>query len=211
MTTEKEVKSVLMGRMLPTEDGRLSSIPKNDFRLPIGISDGAGAVRFFGLARKARRLDTKEPRLSVMAAVPKAMQNIGRALILQELPYVRACFIRYVMTRPVVITLEYEGEVPYVTAWAGRGISGLISINRALKALAGELPGSIRLSEEEPPKPAKKKREKKKKQPEESMQVPPQDAAAAGPEPEGPAPQETPIPEEEPKNENVSVQEVTGI
>ncbi|MBR0521582.1 MAG: hypothetical protein IJJ75_00135, partial [Firmicutes bacterium] len=101
--------------------------------------------------------------------------------------------------------------VPYVTAWAGRGISGLISINRALKALAGELPGSIRLSEEEPPKPAKKKREKKKMQPKESMQAPPQEAAAAGPEPEGPAPQEAPIPEEEPKNENVSVQEVTGI
>ena len=164
-----EIKRVLMGRAVLATDGRLIAVPGGTFmKTPIGIGDGAGAVMFLGMSRRIRRYETKDGRARVTEAVKKSMQNIGRGLILNEQSEAVACLIRYLLTRPVVLVFTWENSTPTLTAWTGRGLTGWISLRRAIKAFEKGLPDTmtaneIKVSEEE--KEAKKaKKEEKKRQ-----------------------------------------------
>ena len=95
----------------------------------------------------------------------EAMFHSGRRLTLVEHPETAACFIRYVLTRPAVITVEVRDGVPVVTAWSARGLTGWISTRRALHTFAAHLPEGVSLSKEKAPAAAdeeKTRREKRK-------------------------------------------------
>ena len=164
-----EIKRVLLGRAVLADDGRLIAIPAGTFmKTPIGIGDGASAVGIFGMSHRIRRYETKDGRTRITEAAKKSMQNIGRGLILNEQPEAAACLIRYVLTRPAVLVFTWEDGTPTLTAWTGRGLTGWISLCRAIKAFEKGLPDTmteneIKVSEEE--KEAKKaKKEEKKRQ-----------------------------------------------
>jgi hypothetical protein len=143
-----EIRRVLMGRALLGEDGRLYPIPAGMImRTPVGVGDGAVSIRLFGAARRVRRYETKDGRARVMETAKKAMGNIGRGLALSEQPEALACLIRYVLTRPVVLTFDYENGVPTLTAWAGHGLGGRLSLRRAIRAFESSLPDSMTPSE----------------------------------------------------------------
>ena len=164
-----EIKRVLMGRAILADDGRLIAVPAGTFmKTPIGIGDGATAVRFLGMSRRIRRYETKDGRARVNATVTKAMQNIGRGLILNEQPEATACLIRYILTRPAVLVFTWEDGTPTLTAWTGRGLTGCISLRRAIKAFEKGLPDTmtaneIKVSEEEKKTRKEQKEEKKRK------------------------------------------------
>lgn len=162
MTKEakQEIRRVLMGRTMPTEDGKLVAMEKGQYRMPIGISDGAGAVRFLGVCKKAKRLKVScaAPKAKLLAV--KVMQDVGRELFLPEQPEAAACLIRYLLTRPAVLVFDFQDGVPLLTAWSGRGLTGWISIRRALHAFLKRLPKQFTVSNEAVPldeKEAKKK------------------------------------------------------
>ena len=164
MTNEKkEIRSVLMGRVYVEENGKLTSISAGQFHLPVGVADGATAVRFLGVARRARRCDSTLSVKKTLAAAETTMREIGRGLTLREQPDAVACLIRYVLTRPVVLTFRYLDGVPVLTAWAGRGLTGWISLRRALSAFARHAPEALKLSGRELPKEKEKPRKEKKK------------------------------------------------
>ena len=165
MTNEarQEIRRVLMGRTVPTEDGKLVALEKGQYRMPIGISDGAGAVRFLGVCRKAKRLKVScaEPKAKLLAA--QVMRDVGRELYLPHQPEAAACLIRYLLTRPAVLVFDYQDDVPVLTAWSGRGLTGWISLRRALRAFLKRLPKQFSVSDKPVPPDEKeaKKRERK--------------------------------------------------
>ena len=160
-----EIKRVLLGRAVLAEDGRLAAIPAGTFmRTPVGIGDGANAVRFLGISRRVRRYETKDSEVQVAEAVLRSMQCIGRGLALNEQPESIACLIRYILTRPVVLVFAYEDGVPTLTAWTGRGLTGRLSLRRAIRAFEKGLPDTMRPSEHKPPREKPRKRRKMKEQ-----------------------------------------------
>ena len=91
------------------------------------------------------------------------MRQIGRGLSLREQPEAAACLIRYVLTRPAVLTFRYTDGIPVLTAWTGRGLLGWISLRRALAAFARHAPKTLKVSDRELPKETKKKKPRKEK------------------------------------------------
>ena len=166
MTNEvKEIRSVLLGRTVLLDDGRIAVLPSGEFHFSPGISDGAGAVRFFGVTSRSETFETKLSQQKVTNTALRCMQEIGRGLFLQEQPDTVACLIRYMLTKPTVLTFRYIDGVPVLTAWCGRSIMGLVSMRRALKDFNDELKemtDDITVSEEKAPKP--ENTEKKDKQ-----------------------------------------------
>ena len=117
----------------------------------MGVRDGAGAVRFFGICKKARRLKAScaEPKAKLLAA--QIMRDVGRELYLPQQPEAAACLIRYVLTRPAVLVFDYQDGISVLTAWTGRGLTGWISLRRALRAFLKRLPKQFSVSEDPVP------------------------------------------------------------
>ncbi len=160
-----EIKRVLLGRAVLAQDGRLTALPAGAFmKTPIGIGDGATAVRLLGIFRRVRRYETKDGRPRVTEAARKAMQNIGRGLILSEQPEAVACLLRYILTRPVVLVFAYENGAPTLTAWTGRSLTGWISQRRAIGAFEKWLPDTMTANDFKPPKETKEKRKARKEE-----------------------------------------------
>jgi hypothetical protein len=170
MTKEakQEIRRALLGRTQLTQDGRLEVLEKGELRIPVGIADGAGAVRFFGIFKKARRLKAACPDKKARLLAAQAMREIGRELVLAQQPEAVACLVRYVLTRPAVLVFDYQEDVPVLTAWTGRGLTGLISVRRALKAFLKRMPKQLTLSDgltpEEQQEALEKQRKKEQKQ-----------------------------------------------
>ena len=125
---EKEIRSILLGRTLMLEDGRLAVPQKGEFYLSGGVTDGAEAVRFLGMAKKSQVLETVRREFDVRVTIQQMLQNMGRGVVLYEQPDARSCLIRYVLTTPVLLTFDYVEGMPVVTAWAPRTLTGMISI-----------------------------------------------------------------------------------
>ena len=204
-----EIKRVLMGRAVLGEDGRLIAVPAGTLmRTPIGIGDGADAVLFLGVARRIRHYASKDGKARIVEAAKKSMQNIGRGLYLNEQPEAIACLIRYILTRPAVLVFTWEDGTPTLTAWTGRGLTGWISLRRAISAFEQGLPDTIAAAEVKPSEEDKKarkaqKEEKKRQKAEKKAEKKSKKEAkkTAKQQTQSPAqPQEEPAAQEEPDN-----------
>lgn len=175
MTKEqkREIRAVLLGRTVLADDGRITALEPG-LHLSAGVGDGAGAVRFFGIASRSCCFDTALSPDNTIEAGRKSMFEIGRGLILREQPEACACLIRYLLTRPVVLAFRYIDGIPVLTAWTGRGLTGWISIRRSVKAFTEELPEGVTASAAAAPKDAgsfkKEKKKRKKDRDEESKE-----------------------------------------
>ena len=161
---EREIRDCLLGRTLPMEKGRLRAMGPDDYRQPIGVGDGAGAVRFLGVGTGSRVLQTELSETELLKSCRKSMHYVGRSLLLLQQPDNPACLIRYVLTSPVIVLVHIENGLPLVSAYAGRSIRGWISILRALAAFERHLPEDISISAEAAPKETRKARKKRKKE-----------------------------------------------
>ena len=161
---KQELRRVLMGRIELAPDGRLTALKKGHVRVPLGISDGATAVRFLGIFKKAKRLKVSCPEEKALELAAAVMRDVGRELILPEQPKAAACLIRYVLFRPAVLVFDFQDSIPVITAWTGRGLTGLISVRRALKSFLKRLPKQFELSDKELPKDRDEEEEKKEKE-----------------------------------------------
>ena len=160
---EKEIRSVLLGRTLMREDGTLSVPEKGEFYLSGGVTDGAGALRFLGMARRSLVFETRRVEWDMRQTMRRILQNMGRGVELREQPETIACIIRYVLTKPVLLTFEYREGLPVLTAWTGRSPMGLLSIRRAFKTIEKELPQDIFVTGKEAPDTPEGETDRKKK------------------------------------------------
>lgn len=164
--TKKEIRSILLGRTVLTEDGILTAPEPGAFAIPQGVVNGAGAVRFFGVKGTERYYLTGLGEEELMAAAADAMRKIGRAVYLREQPEAAACLLRFLLTRPAVLTMCFHEAQPVLTVWTGRGLMGWVSRLRAFSAFEREL--SAYLRRDDAKKPDKKRRKKKNAPPEEA-------------------------------------------
>ena len=139
----KEIKDALLGRTMIAEDGRLCVMGQGDFRIPIGVGEGAASIRVLGVSVDSWRFDSSYDPQRTMEIAVQCMQNIGRGLILRSQPYTAACLIRSVLVRPVVMTFSYEADYPVLSIYTGRSASSLIAVRSAYKSFTDQLPGSI--------------------------------------------------------------------
>ena len=143
---QKEIRDVLLGRTVLAEDGRITSLEPG-FHLSAGIGDGAGAVRFLGVMHRSRAFESRLGEVRTLQAAQTAMRNIGRGLILRLQPMTVACLIRYFTTPPVVLAFRYVEGTPVLTAFAGRGIGGRLSVKRAIRVFADEIGEDVKIAE----------------------------------------------------------------
>ena len=139
-----EIRRILLGRVVLSEEGRLLSIPKGYYMpTPIGVGDGAFGVRILGIAGKTRQYQSQSKKNAILAGARTALEHTGRGLDLREKPEAVACLCRYVLTRPAVLVFSLEDGKPALTAWSGRGLSGRISRWRAIRQFEKHLPDTI--------------------------------------------------------------------
>lgn len=160
---EKEIRSVLLGRTLMREDGTLEVPEKGEFYLSGGVSDGAGALRFLGLSKRSLVLETRRTEWDLRQSLRRILQSMGRGVNLKEQPDTIACIVRYVLTKPLLLTFEYREGLPVLTAWTGRSLMGLLSIRRAFKTIEKELPEGIFVTGKEAPSTPEGETDRKKK------------------------------------------------
>ena len=160
---EREIKKVFLGRTILLEDGRLSPIGPDDLAISSGVADGALGIRILGVGHKNQKLETSLGTDETSEAIREAMKEIGRAVFFREQPEIVACIIRYVLTKPAMLTFTFRDEVPVLTAWAGRSVGGPLARRRALSALKRKLPETITFSEETAPEEVKEEKPEKEK------------------------------------------------
>ena len=165
MTREarNEIRKVLLGKTMLTQDGKLTAMKAGDFRLPLGVTDGAASARFLGIFRRGCRLEISCSEKEARKLAERRMLDLGRALVLAEQPEAAACLIRYVLTKPAVLVFDFDERGPVLTAWTGKGLMGLLSLRRAIKAFTRDLPGQMRVGEALEKERRQKKRAKKER------------------------------------------------
>ncbi|MBO4886907.1 MAG: hypothetical protein J5589_01165 [Firmicutes bacterium] len=160
---KREIRKVFLGRTIRLEDGRLSPIGPDDLAIPSGVADGALGIRILGVGHKNQLLETSLNEEMTIEAVREAMKDIGRGVLFRQQPEIVACLIRYVLTKPAMLTFTFREGEPVLTAWAGRGFSGPIARGRALKALKKKLPETVTFSEKTAPEEEKEEKPQKEK------------------------------------------------
>ena len=164
---QKEIKRLLLGRMVLDEAGRLVTPEAGTIRIPTGIADGAGAVRFLGVSGRVRCYESDLSEEELMEHVKGCMANLGRGVRLRQRPEAFACLIRYVLTKPVILSIRCVEGRGILTAWTGRGLTCRLSQNRAIRAFEHPLADLLRISAEPPPEDEteEKGRRQRKKSP----------------------------------------------
>ena len=170
---KKEIRNLLLGKAVVDEEGRLVTPEAGTFRVPNGIADGAGAVRFLGVSGKTQYYETDLSEEEIMARAREHMRNSGRGVYLRQHPDAAACLIRYVITRPALLVFRWVDGQGVLTAWTGRGIMSWVSRLRAIRAFERTMGDVIRYSTapppEEEPEEKKSRRKRKKAAPEETQ------------------------------------------
>ena len=175
---KKEIRNLLLGKAVVDEEGRLVTPEAGTIRVPNGIADGAGAVRFLGVSGKTQYYETDLSEEEIMARAREHMRNSGRGVFLRQHPDAAACLIRYVLTRPALLVFRWVEGQGVLTAWTGRGIMSWASRLRALRAFERSMGDVIRYStapppEEEPEAKKNGRRKRRKASPEEAQTPPP--------------------------------------
>ena len=88
---KKEIRNLLLGKAVVDEEGRLVTPEAGTFRVPNGIADGAGAVRFLGVSGKTQYYETDLSEEEIMARAREHMRNSGRGVYLRQHPDAAAC------------------------------------------------------------------------------------------------------------------------
>ena len=156
-----------MGKTVLDEEGRLVTPEAGTIRVPMGIADGAGAVRFLGVNGKVRCYESDLSEEELMEHAKECMADLGRGVRLRHRPEALACLIRYVLTKPVILSFRCVEGRGILTAWTGRGLTCRLSQNRAIRAFEHPLADLLRISVEPPPEDdaEEKGRRKGKKSP----------------------------------------------
>ncbi len=139
----RELKRILLGHTHQNEQGRLTAdrgaIAVNRF----GVEDGAIQVYFLGITYRRKRYVTTLSDEEFLKIADDAMANIGRRVILEQLPQSPCVFRRFKLSVPALLYVEAEdGKVSVVTA-SGRAFSGGRSMRALRKAFEKEMRGNM--------------------------------------------------------------------
>lgn len=147
MKANEEIRKILMGKTVLTEEGKLTTRSKGQFSLPQGVRNGSGAVRLFGVSKRQRsyRLTKK---LSDKQ-IEQLLAHMGRGVVLAQTPQVYACLRQYAMTDPVLLQAQAIGQTLQVSAFTARTPWAALLCRSTLNTLEKLLPeGTERIKDE---------------------------------------------------------------
>ena len=144
----REIRQILLGRTMWTQDGCLEALQKGQRMRFQGMGNGWGALHFLGIARRERTYQLPANTPAKLAA--ELLNRMGRPVRLAEQPKVSACLCRYLMSAPVLLTAEREGNQLRVSAFTAKGALSALTCLRALNTFEKGLPETV--------KPAEKKK-----------------------------------------------------
>lgn len=138
-----EIKKLLMGNLKRRDDGK-SELRNELWVTPWGVGDGALETLVFGVSKRKYRFGTSlRNKTQAVFQSEKAMRDIGNVLYMHSAPELKACYIRRVGFRPVILTFAVEDEELILRAYSGRAPLTFISIMHAVSMFEKALPSQI--------------------------------------------------------------------
>lgn len=160
---KKEIRDILLGRIVQLDENLWGAAPANTKFHFLGLGDGAGDVRLFGVTNLNRcyLVGGMEPD-SLFEAAETALYSMGRPMRLESMPEKIGCLYAPKWISPVLLTFEREEDKLQMTAYTGRSLlSGWIRCRIALWIFGLRLPEGI-VPNGKPRKSVEQKREKRK-------------------------------------------------
>ena len=138
----REIRQILLGRTVWTQDGCLEALQKGQRMRFQGMGNGWGALHFLGIARRVR---TYQLPVNAPEKLPaELLYRMGRAVRLAEQPKVSACLCPHLMSAPVLLTAEREGDQLRVSAFTAKGALSALICLRALNTFEKGLPETVK-------------------------------------------------------------------
>lgn len=150
----REIRQILLGRTMWTQDGCLEALQKGQRIRFQGMGNGWGAVHFLGIARRERTYQLPANTPAKLAA--ELLNRMGRPVRLAEQPKVSACLCRYLMSAPVLLTAEREGNQLRLSAFTAKGALSALICLRALNTFEKGLPETVKPVEQKEPNAGKR-------------------------------------------------------
>ena len=146
---KKEIKEALLGDLV-SMDRRLVVSGLQRVKYRNGLRDGFGNVLIMGVMCSRRWYMTKKSAKQIRELAVKAMQDMGRMMLLGSLPEAEAVYCTYLLNHPAVLTFTQGRDgIIEVAAYSARDLSGMLAtyrtLNRFQKAMRDVLE---RMSEE---------------------------------------------------------------
>lgn len=146
---KKEIRSILLGKLVRTED-RVWTVAPEGTRIPFqGMSDGSGDVRLFGITCRQRSYRAEENLDELFSAARDSLEEIGKPLRLKSAPRAAACLYRSLLTAPVLLVLEEGKKTLTLSAYTGRAIMAGFSCSTAARVLEQRMNGKLLRTEKD--------------------------------------------------------------
>ena len=129
---KKEIKEALLGDLV-SMDRRLVVSGMQRVKYRNGLRDGFGNVLIMGVMCSRRWYMTKKSAKQIREQAVKAMQDMGRMMLLGSLPEAEAVYCTYLLNHPAVLTFTQGRDgIIEVAAYSARDLSGMLATYRTL-------------------------------------------------------------------------------
>ena len=129
---KKEIKEALLGDLV-SMDRRLVVSGMQRVKYRNGLRDGFGNVLIMGVMCSRRWYMTKKSAKQIRELAVKAMQDMGRMMLLGSLPEAEAVYCTYLLNHPAVLTFTQGRDgIIEVAAYSARDLSGMLATYRTL-------------------------------------------------------------------------------
>ena len=136
----KEIRQILLGRCQKTEDGCLAVLPAGEHRRLRGfqgVSEGWGALHFFGVTHRDRSCPL--PAGTPKKRLEECMKAMGQTVRLEKSHGLSACLFQYRMAAPILLTANWDGNCVEMSAYTARDALAPFLCRRALRTLESRL------------------------------------------------------------------------
>lgn len=151
MSSDQEIKRILLGRLMRNEKGVLVARPKGVYARVNGLVDGYFSVLLFGVMSRSRSYHWESSPKKEKETLLRHVQQLGEELYLEEHPDAIACFTGKLVLTPTVVTVESSGKQLDVTVYTGRtpfGILRCMAVHKRMERLLGDLVSRIKKTKE---------------------------------------------------------------
>ena len=141
----KEVRDILLRRMVRYDEQFWTVAPSDASFHFHGVRDGAGDVRLFGVTHLTRNYQLAELELSAaLSAAEMALHSMGLPIRLRSMPEAKSCLFTPNWIAPVLLAVAQDGAGLRMTAYSGRSLLfGRLRCYIAMRLLERRLPDGI--------------------------------------------------------------------
>ena len=157
----REIRRILLGFIDYDQEQRLIAAERSEHMRLLGVFNGTGAARVFGLSVRKRQYAVTETSVQPETACAEAFSHLGRRISLDTAPELTAVFYSPVLFNPSVLTAAEAGELLEVCVYTARTPTAFLNAAHAFRKWRRFMPEGLR--EKETPEERRRKRRKRGK------------------------------------------------